>query len=67
MKKLAPPYNATLPPDDSWEWIGWIKNPPVVSTYQELKSRAAKVSSAEERLVLDRADGSGADCYLRNG
>ena len=67
MQKLTPPYNAAPPPDSSWEWVGWIKNPPAASTYQELKDKEAESSATEEHLVLDRTDGSGADCYLRNG
>ena len=56
------------PTSQGWIWTGWIMNPPspiCKKNYAELKVQAAKIDHGEERLVIDRPDGSGADCYYR--
>lgn len=51
-----------------WVRYSWIKNPPLPecrASYSELKLREMGSDHGEERLVIDRDDGSGADCYYR--
>lgn len=50
-------------PGPGWTWVGWIRNPPSIGSYEELKRAALLSSHGEERRVVDRKDGSGADCY----
>jgi hypothetical protein len=55
-------------PSTGWVRCGWIANPPspeTRKTYEQLKARAQQSDHGEERFAVDRADGSGADCYYR--
>jgi hypothetical protein len=53
-----------------WIWCGWIKDDPACHaligiTYEELQRRALRSDHGEERLLVDRADGSGVNCFYR--
>ena len=54
---------AETSPGPGWKWVGWIRNPPSIGSYEDLKISALQVDHGEERRVIDRKDGSGADCY----
>ena len=53
---------------DGWIPVGWIMNPPcsfLGKTFEEMKAHACRSDHGEERITIDRADGTGADCYYR--
>jgi hypothetical protein len=54
---------AETSPGPGWKWVGWIANPPSIGSYEDRKRSALRTGHGEERRVVDRKDGSGADCY----
>lgn len=56
----------------SGEWIycGWIKNDPPLhkmmgTTFKKLKRRSLRSDHGEERMLVDRKDGDGVNCFYR--